>query len=986
MELFENGIGRPTNEILKKRRNFKIAIISIALVVAVAGIFAVRSFLSTGIDGTEKNATIGCSFPYSRSKCSGVQNDTVKKVQEMLNSKLKYRKKLTVNGVFDSATEKNLKYYQAMNFIAMTGKINAKTLEKLAKATKTEYYKIKYDKNGGKGTLDWSDNNVQVILKGCNQTLSTTKLTKTNQEHIGWTIESNGVKSLGANTSTLSLKASQTIKATAYYNSTSSSGTTSNTSGTLLSSKGTVNITETTAAKNKLSNPVYITSNKYWSVGFNGYSVNTKVISNGTKYANSAVATYHIKGILGQKPNVNDISKYTSNNEPAYSNMGYTKYTTNNYQDLLQTMYNEIINGYPVPIKVKNAPGNEIYVIAYGLKSTDIRTSGKLSANDIAVFDTSGGAWFALGAFKECTVSGKYVIGIPNLSSAPAVNVSEANIANNTVAKNNGLWFNSNDKALLISFNNSSNGYVTSKAPTTSSKYNGTTVVKDALALYHIDGILGRKLNDNNFNTSSNNTTYLNANKTVNFTKIGYRYTSYSTYQSYITTIYNNLTKGYPVAIKVRDAQGNPIYVVAYGFKASKSQRGTRQNGSIPASDIFVINSTNHAWTNLGSFRPYRESNGTYSLGIPIACNTKQYYDKVSGTCKNNPVASSNKLSQKAAVSITERDEPYISGKNKSGNNYYTYVNSNKYWSVRFVNSLDSTKASGNYYDGAVAVYHMQRILGFNFVGKNSGGANKSYLTPSTNAKKTYFVTNVGTNFDIIGYKYYDNYDYNSYIKAVYEEIMRGYPIALKVKKNGKAIYVVAYAVKHKSIRTSGKLSASDIAVIDPTVSNGWSNLGNFEEYIQNGKYVLAKHHILASAQKIYKHANESRTYNCVNGSVENVWNSSHLCCTDIVRWVLWDTGITSERYLSGGVGTLGNEIKAIKVNGKAAFKAIPGSGESDAYSKLKPGDLVQFGNYHFQIYDDNKYMYNSGSEMYKQVQHQVYGPPGSYTIYRLTY
>ena len=982
MEQFENNIELPINQ-TKKKRNIKLIVI-IALIVVIVGLFVTRTFLFPKIKDAGKNATTAtCTFPYSRSKCSGVKNDTVRKVQEMLNNKLKYRKKLTVNGIFDDATEKTIRYYQVINFLLPTGTINANTLERLAKATNTEYYKIQYDKNGGSGVLNCVDGNIQVILKGYPQNLSTTKLTKKNVTHTGWTVEANGFKSLGSSTSSLSLKSGQIVTATAYYKTVSTSTTpkpTTPTSGKLLSSKGTVGISETKAIKNKLVNPGYKTNNKYWSVAFNGYSVNGNVISNGTKYANGAVATYHIKGILGQKPNVNDMSKYVSNNEPSYSNMGYIKKSISSYQDLLQTIYNEIINGYPVPVKVKNAPGNEIYVIAYGLKSTDIRTSGKLSASDIAVFDTSGGGWFALGDFKECMVSGKYIIGVPKLSSAPAVKITEANITNDSTAKSRGLWLNKKNNELAIIFNNKSNGYVTASSPISSKLYNGKKIENGAVALYHIDGILGRKMDGNNLYSNSNKTTYFVTGVGVNFGKVGYSYKNYSTYQQYLQTIYNNVAVGYPVVVKARDAGAQYSYVVAYAFKASKSQRGNRANGSLSANDILVIDTITGKWSNLGNFRPLRESNGTYSLGVPQSCVSGYTYNKTTGKCIKN-----SGMAQKDKVSITELNGPYISGKNSKGENHFVY-NRNNWWTLRFAKGLDDTKASGNHYDGAVAVYHMQRMLGFNFVGQTSGGESKGYLNPSKDKRKTYFITGQGTNFDIIGYKYYANYDYATYLRTIYTEIMRGYPVALKVKKNGKAIYVIAYAVKNKSIRTAGKLSPSDIAVIDPTVSYGWSNLGNFEEYTEKGKYVLAKHHILASAQRLYKYSGSGREYGCTSGSIESVWNSKTLCCTDIIGWVLWDTGISNERYPSRGVSTLGNEILGLKVNGKQAFKTIPGSGEDDAYSKLKPGDLIKFGNWHFQIYDDNKYMYNSGSGRYKQVQHQIYGPPGSYTIYRLTY
>ena len=56
----------------------------------------------------------------------------------------------------------------------------------MAKATKIDYFKVKYDKNGGSGNLNSQSNNIQTIIRGIPTKTSTTKLTKAGKTHVGY--------------------------------------------------------------------------------------------------------------------------------------------------------------------------------------------------------------------------------------------------------------------------------------------------------------------------------------------------------------------------------------------------------------------------------------------------------------------------------------------------------------------------------------------------------------------------------------------------------------------------------------------------------------------------------------------------------------------------------------------------------------------------------------------------------------------------------
>lgn len=202
---------------------------------------------------------------------------------------------------------------------------------------------------------------------------------------------------------------------------------------TLLSTFGKVNITETSKTiKTSGTDPYLKRSNNTWCLNFHGYN-GVSVKSNGTSYPNGAVALYTIQGIRGQNPNKSFLTASTNANKTYFvkgkgtnfSIIGY-KWSPNysSYQSFLQAIYNEIVAGYPVAVHVYNSANQDIYVVAYGVNSTNAnkRAKGKLSASDICVIDTSNGSWNTLDKFREYKQNGKYVLGIHDSSNSNLTN------------------------------------------------------------------------------------------------------------------------------------------------------------------------------------------------------------------------------------------------------------------------------------------------------------------------------------------------------------------------------------------------------------------------------------------------------------------------------------------------------------------------------------------------------------------------------------
>ena len=57
--LFKNNVGRPSNEILSKRRNFKLFVLIAVIIVVIGGTFIVKSYLMDKIESSDKNISIG---------------------------------------------------------------------------------------------------------------------------------------------------------------------------------------------------------------------------------------------------------------------------------------------------------------------------------------------------------------------------------------------------------------------------------------------------------------------------------------------------------------------------------------------------------------------------------------------------------------------------------------------------------------------------------------------------------------------------------------------------------------------------------------------------------------------------------------------------------------------------------------------------------------------------------------------------------------
>ena len=61
MKLFENGVGRPSNETIRKRRIFIASIVAmVALILTVGGVLLTNSFNEKELQGAAKNFYFQC--------------------------------------------------------------------------------------------------------------------------------------------------------------------------------------------------------------------------------------------------------------------------------------------------------------------------------------------------------------------------------------------------------------------------------------------------------------------------------------------------------------------------------------------------------------------------------------------------------------------------------------------------------------------------------------------------------------------------------------------------------------------------------------------------------------------------------------------------------------------------------------------------------------------------------------------------------------
>jgi len=258
----------------------------------------------------------------------------------------------------------------------------------------------------------------------------------------------------------------------------------------------------------------------------------------------------------------------------------------------------------------------------------------------------------------------------------------------------------------------------------------------------------------------------------------------------------------------------------------------------------FTSNNTNVAKIDTGTngvVKVRAVGEGTATITMARTFTNIRYYNKTGNQSVSTVYATMNVTVVKKSLGnmgIVNIKEKSLGGS--------TYLKSNGTWCLNF-NGYDGIKVKSNgtnYPNGAVALYTIQGIRGCS--------PNSNYLNASSNKNATYFVKGAssgnGTNFQIIGYKWDPNYaTYQEFLQGIYNQIVSGYPVAIHVyNSSNKDIYVVGYAVNSTKNRTSGKISAKDIYVID-TAEGKWKKLSDFKEYKYNGKYVLGTYNNVAS-------------------------------------------------------------------------------------------------------------------------------------------
>lgn len=181
MKLFKNKVGRPSNEEIKKRKIVYTSLISFIVLLVGVGAFFAGKYINKILGSANQRE---CVMPYTKAKCYNKTNDTVKKIQEMLKRLGYYNGSL--NGTFDNNTYNAVKKFQKSQGIEQDGNVGPDTLKRLARKTNVKYYIIKFDKNGGSGTLDSSYKNELVVINGILTRLPSVKLTKKGYTHVGY--------------------------------------------------------------------------------------------------------------------------------------------------------------------------------------------------------------------------------------------------------------------------------------------------------------------------------------------------------------------------------------------------------------------------------------------------------------------------------------------------------------------------------------------------------------------------------------------------------------------------------------------------------------------------------------------------------------------------------------------------------------------------------------------------------------------------------
>ena len=189
MKLFKNSVGRPSNETLKKRR--VIYVISAIAFVALVGvsIFFVKKQFFGEIGSKSKNAATACAQPYNLAACENegyygrAHGPAIQKLQEMLKEAGYHYG--YVNGNYGSYTVDAVKRAQKAFGLQQTGQADYQLVEKLAPKYNYGYAIVTYNRNGGTGTILGTKNDKQFFMR-TNTPISTAKLTKSGNTHVGW--------------------------------------------------------------------------------------------------------------------------------------------------------------------------------------------------------------------------------------------------------------------------------------------------------------------------------------------------------------------------------------------------------------------------------------------------------------------------------------------------------------------------------------------------------------------------------------------------------------------------------------------------------------------------------------------------------------------------------------------------------------------------------------------------------------------------------
>lgn len=146
---------------------------------------------------------------------------------------------------------------------------------------------------------------------------------------------------------------------------------------------------------------VKVNDNKtFWNVLYHGDDPHPEKVnmnSNGDYKCSGAIALYYANKILGMNPSTSLITTtYVNSKNKTETNFPGGGYLYNDrcltYDNQINIIYDEILKGNPVPVKVKNSDGDAIYVLAYAVK-IKAANNGKVLASDIAVIDTKTGSY-----------------------------------------------------------------------------------------------------------------------------------------------------------------------------------------------------------------------------------------------------------------------------------------------------------------------------------------------------------------------------------------------------------------------------------------------------------------------------------------------------------------------------------------------------------------------------------------------------------------